>query len=158
MTGPNATADAERVWRRPMKGRVVNGVVCAVAAIAYVLIVGSLAASSPREENLARTAATYAVICGLVVIPAIAVSVINIRGLRADDATARMSLRRDALIAAGSAGVLLVVGVACVVVGGATENAILLGLYALLMPAFALGLAASTALGLKRSAVGVQPR
>ena len=158
MTGPNATADAERVWRRPMKGRVVNGVVCAVAAITYVLIVGSLAASSPRDENLARTAATYAVICGLVVILAIAVSVINIRGLRADDATARLSLRRDALIAAGSAGVLIVGGAVSVVVGGPTENAIFLGMNILVIPALALWLAAATALGLKRSAVGVQPR
>lgn len=158
MTGPNATADAERVWRRPMKGRVVNGVVCAAGAIAYVLIVGFLAAWTPRDGRLADTAVTFAVICGLVVIPAIAVSAINIRGLRADDAAARLSLRRDAFIAAGSAGVLLVVGVVSVVVGGATENAIFLGVYMLLIPAFALWLAAATALGLKRSAVGVQPR
>ena len=134
-----------------MKGRAVNGVVCAVGAIAVAMVLGAVAAS-PSEGIPAGMVGALAVISGAVTIPAIALSAVNSRGLRAADASARASLRRGALIAVGTAGALVVAVGACVIAAGATADALALGALALVMPVFALVLGAATASGLKRSA------
>jgi hypothetical protein len=130
---------------------VANGIVCAAGALAIALVLKSIG-SSDVDSTEGATASALGVVAGITIVPAVALSVINARGLRAADGAAHAALRRVALVVAGLVGALMLAVAVCVMQGGGDSDALALGALAVVMPVFALILAVLTVSGLGRAA------
>lgn len=123
---------------------MANGIVCAVGACVVAAVLAGIG-SSAVDDAEATSARALAGIVVATILPALAVAVVNLRGLRVAGGVGLGALRRTGLVVAGVAGVLVLAVVGCVAASGGDPDVLGLSALALVMPVFALVLATATA-------------